>query len=116
MFISQHDDLWQIKTKPLSPVSGIAKSCHVRNLDEEIQREIDNRGIEGDKFMFSMLVPQPATKDALVASGVESFARSKSKNLKTMLGEKNKHMERELADGVEKEFERQHPQRKSLFL
>ena len=116
MFISQRDELWQIKSKPLSPVAGIARSCHVRNLDDEIQHEINIRGIEGDKYVFSMLVPQPERKEVLVASGVESFARSKSWKLKAMLQGKNGDVERELTEGVEKEFERSHPQRKQMFL
>lgn len=116
MFISQRDELWQLKSKPLSPVAGIARSCHVRDLDEEIQQEISARGIEGEKYIFSMLVPQPDRKEVLVASGVESFARSRSRKLKAMLQGKNGDVERELVDSVEKEFERAHPQRKQMFL
>ncbi len=112
LFISQRDDLWQIKTKPLSPVTGIASSCHVRNLDEDIQREIRARGIEGNKFLFSMVVPQK--KDpAILASGIESF--SESRKLKEMIADKHKSLEKELADDVEKTFEKKHLARKTLY-
>ena len=112
LFISQRDDLWQIKTKPLSPVTGIASTCHVRNLDEDIQKEIGARGIEGSKFLFSMVVPQ--RKDpAILASGIESF--SESRKLKDMLADKHKSLEKDLTDDVEKTFEKQHPQRKTLY-
>jgi len=115
MFISQREDLWQIKTKPLSPITGIARSCHVRNLDDEIQREIRARGMDGEKYLFSMMIPQSRNK-ALFAAGVESFANSKSRRLKDMLSEKEKNLEKDLADDVEKTFEKQHAQRRNLFM
>ncbi len=113
MFINQREDLWQIKTKPLSPITGIARSCHVRNLDEEIQREIHARGMDGEKYMFSMLIPQ-SRNEALFAAGVES--NSKSKKLKEMLSEKEKNLEKDLSDDVEKTFEKHHSQRRNLFM
>lgn len=115
LFINQRDDLWQIKTKPLSPFTGIAKSCHVRNLDEDIQREIHVRGVEGDKFIFQMIVPS-SKDEAILASGVESFTNSKSKQLKEMINEKEKNIEKELTDDVEKTFEKHHSQRKNMFM
>ncbi|MEX2680593.1 MAG: hypothetical protein Q6373_003285 [Candidatus Sigynarchaeota archaeon] len=115
MFISQREDLWQIKTKPLSPITGIARSCHIRNLDEEIQREIRARGMDGEKYLFSMMIPQ-SRNEALFATGIESFANSKSKRLKEMLSEKEKHLEKDLADDVEKTFEKQQAQRRNLFI
>nr|MDO8108963.1 hypothetical protein [Candidatus Sigynarchaeota archaeon] len=115
LFINQHADLWQIKTKPLSPFTGIAKSCHVRNLDEDIQREIHARGFEGDKFLFSLIVPQQRD-EALIATGIESFTNSKSQKLKEMMNDKNKNMEKDLADDVEKTFEKNHAQRRNMFM
>ena len=115
LFINQRDELWQIKTKPLSPVTGIASSCHVRNLDDEIQEEINTRGIEGNKFLFSMVVPQK-DESAILASGVESFAKARTKRLKEMISEKEKNIEKELTEDVEQEFEKKHPQRKNLFM
>ncbi len=115
MFINQREDLWQIKTKPLSPITGIARSCHVRNLDEDIQREIRSRGMDGEKYLFSMMIPQ-TRNEALFAAGVESFANSKSKRLKEMIGEKEKNLEKDLADDVEKTFEKQHAQRRNMFM
>jgi hypothetical protein len=117
MFINQREDLWQIKTKPLNPISGIARSCHVRNLDDDIQKEIHSRGIDGQKFLFSMVIPQQERRDeALFAAGVESFTNTKSKRLKEMVAEKNKNMEKDLADDVEKTFEKQHSQRRNMFM
>ncbi|MFX0100110.1 MAG: hypothetical protein ACFFCS_11060 [Candidatus Hodarchaeota archaeon] len=114
LFISQRNDLWQVKTKPLNPVSGIARSCHARNLDDEIQDELRTKGLEGDKYLFSMMVPQK--ESAIIASGVESFARNESGKLKGMLNEKNKNMEKDLMDEVEKTFEKKFLQRKNLFM
>ncbi|NMC05005.1 MAG: hypothetical protein GYA24_07335 [Candidatus Lokiarchaeota archaeon] len=115
MFINQRGDLWQIKTKPLSPMTGVARSCHVRNLDEDIQREIHARGVDGEKFLFSLMIPQ-ARNEALFAAGIESFTNSKSKRLKEMIGEKEKNLEKKLADDVEKTFEKQHAQRRNMFM
>ena len=114
LFISQRNELWQVKTKPLNPVSGIARSCHARNLDDEIQEELRVKGLEGDKYLFSMMVPQK--ENSIIASGIESFARKESGKLKGMLNEKNKNMEKDLVDEVEKEFEKKHMQRRNLFL
>jgi hypothetical protein len=114
LFISQRSDLWQVKTKPLNPVSGIAMSSHARNLDDEIQDELRVKGLEGDKYLFSMMVPQK--ENSIIASGIESFARNESGKLKSMLNEKNTSMERDLADEVEKTFEKKHMQRRNLFM
>ncbi|MHA1794356.1 MAG: hypothetical protein ACTSVI_17095 [Promethearchaeota archaeon] len=114
LFISQREDLWHIKTKPVSPFTGIAKGVHVRNLDDEIQAELVKNGLAGEKLLFSMIVPQD--KNAIFASGIESFARHKSKNLKKMVSEKNRDVDRQLMDAVEKTFERKFPRRKDMFV
>ncbi|MHA1369169.1 MAG: hypothetical protein ACTSWN_15615 [Promethearchaeota archaeon] len=116
LFISQRENLWQIKTKPLNPTSGIAKGCFVRNLDDEIQAELEKKGLAGNKYIFSMLVPIHSEKNAIIASGIESFSRNHSKKLKEMLDEKNKNLQRDLTRSVEKTFEREHLQRKNLYL
>jgi hypothetical protein len=116
LFINQREDLWQIKTKPLSPFTGIAKSCHIRNLDEDIQREIQAKGITGDKYIFSMVVPQPDRDEAILATGVESYKQNQSKQLKELVEQKNKNIEKELTDDVEKTFEKHHAQRKNMFM
>ncbi|MFX0100114.1 MAG: hypothetical protein ACFFCS_11085 [Candidatus Hodarchaeota archaeon] len=110
----QRNNLWQMKTKPLNPVSGIAKSCHARNLDDEIQDEFRDKGLEGEKYLFSMMVPQK--ENTIIASGVERFARNESGKPKVMLNEKNKKMKKDLMDEVEKDFEKKHMQRRNLLL
>ncbi|MHA1684375.1 MAG: hypothetical protein ACTSUE_25790 [Promethearchaeota archaeon] len=115
LFISQHDNLWQIKTKPIDPRHGIAKGFRARSIDDDIQDELRAKGLEGDKYLFSMVVPQRET-NPIFASGIESFAMNRSSTLKQQLADKHKHIERDLQNEVEKEFEKKHFRRKNMFL
>lgn len=113
LFISKDSELWQVKAKTVNPMAKIAKGFHVRNLDDEIQDMIEEKGQKGDKLLFSMLIPQE--NNAIIAQGIESFQKEQSKCLKSMLAEKNKNMERDLTHEVEREFEKRHPMR-DLFM
>lgn len=115
LFIGQQPRLWQIKSKPLSPLTSIAIGTSVRRLDDDINERIGLQSPTDLNQLFGMLVP--VNKDeTIIASGIENFSQKKTRILKDRMKETDSDIQKELKKTVEDEFAKKHPDRKNLYI
>jgi hypothetical protein len=116
LFIGQQPNLWQIKSKPLSPFTSVAMgTCAPRRLDDDINARIGMQTPSDINELFGMLVP--INKDeTIIASGIENFSQKKARVLKNRMKETDSDIQKELKKSVEEEFAKKHPERKNLYI
>jgi len=115
LFIGQQPNLWQIKSKPLSPFTSVAMGMQARRLDDEINARIGIQQPADIAQLFGMLVPINK-EETIIASGVENFSRKKTRVLKNRMKEVESDSQKNLKKSVEDEFAKQHPERKNMFI
>jgi hypothetical protein len=115
-FITHPPNTFWLKSKALNPYSAISYGSVIRNLDDEINKEISKKLTPDEMLrLFGFIVPVPP-ENAIIASGIERFSQKKGKSLKEKITEKKKDLSRSLARKVDEEFTKRHPQRKNLYI
>ncbi len=115
LFIGQQPNLWQIKSKPLSPFTSVAMGTQARRLDDEINERIGIQQPSDISQLFGMLVPINK-EETIIASGIENFSKNKTRMLKKRMKETEANSQKKLKKAVEDEFAKQHPERKNMFI
>ncbi len=109
---SKEPRLWQLKSKPINPYEFLSLGAEVRNIDEEIRKEIL---MSGDPFLFHAVFPQ-TERGNIVARGVGQYSHESIKEIKRLASESDDTLDKELGRKLEELFKRMYPQRAQIYI
>ena len=114
--ISKTPNHYWLKSKQLSPFSALSMGSVVRNLDRDIDEKMGKK-MSPDEMLrfFGMVVPVKADKN-IIAAGIERYSQTQGDYLKKIIKERDSNLDYQLRHRIDKEFSKQHPQRKNLFI
>ena len=117
-FIGKKPNTYWLKSKMLSPFSALSMGTVVKNLDKEIDENLNigNKLSPTDMIrLFGMVVPLERDQN-IMAAGIEKYSQEHGNMLKKVIQEQDPNVGYQLARKLDDEFAKKHPQRKNLFI
>lgn len=109
LYIAYRDKyLWKLKSKPVNPFSYLSVGAEVRDLNQEILRELSRAG---KPFGFQALFPQNDARSILMM-GLGRYIPER----KTPVSRSEQVLDKVLAERVEELFSRMYPERRTPYV
>jgi hypothetical protein len=118
MFIQHAPNTWWLKMRQINPVNYMSAGKEIRNLDDEITKQIGNPSIpnqEQDMLqLFGMMVP--TKKDIIYTTGIERFSPQMAQDQVQKIEEKNPDLEREFRLHLRRKWAKEQAEKENLYL
>ena len=118
LIISQNPDLWWIKSKAIDPIRAISYGKELRNIDDDIAKEINRKKNDPKKVfhsLFGMSVPVNQ-KDIITAAGIQRIAPREMNLLKKRINIEHPDTEIHLRKKIKKTWKSNFPTRDNIYL
>lgn len=116
-FISKKPNTYWLKSKQLSPFSALSMGTVLKNIDKEIEDNINGQEMSKEDMIkfFGMVVPIKKDKN-IITTGIEKFSQKQGDYLKRIINEKDSNIGYKMARKIDDEFTKNFPQRKNLYI
>ena len=126
MLISQQPNSYLLKMRALTAKTNMSYGKELKNLDEEINKEIESHTPKNSKKinnkeellqLFGMMVPiNPKKKDVIYMSGIEHISSNRMNQQKLKIDEKESNADKLFRYYLRKRWEREQALRNSMYL